>query len=447
MRKIRSILIKNCIFPIADYFMETKISYFLSEIKRLNNISRKEVISWQNNKLKELVSHSYENSFYYKKLFRSLNLTPDDINSIDDLKKIPILTKKDIRDNFKDLIPCNINKIPHKTASTGGSSGNPLIYLLDNKSWSYSVANTIYNWERTNYNYGDKYIALGSSSLFVNKQMSIKHKLYYKLKNKIGLSGINMSDDVCKKYIQTIRKRKIRFIYGYASSIYLLAKYTIENKVVLDIDSCFTTSEVLTNNYRIMIESAFNCNIVDCYGAKDGGITAFAFKEGFYEVGYNSLVFLVKNDSSEFSEVLLTDLFKYSMPLINYKLGDLVTIDENNNEKYEYNGQLINSVDGRSSEIIYLENGSTLTGPGFTILFKDLPVEYYFIEKKGLNTIECSIIRLSEFDSSHESIIRSTFRKQMGENSTLKIHYIKNANISSSVKDNISNAMINLFME
>lgn len=296
------------------------------------------------------------------------------------------------------------------------------------------MANTIYNWERTNYNYGDKYIALGSSSLFVNKQMSIKHKLYYKLKNKIGLSGINMSDDVCKKYIQTIRKRKIRFIYGYASSIYLLAKYTIENKVVLDIDSCFTTSEVLTNNYRIMIESAFNCNIVDCYGAKDGGITAFAFKEGFYEVGYNSLVFLVKNDSSEFSEVLLTDLFNYSMPLINYKLGDLVTIDENNNEKYEYNGQLINSVDGRSSEIIYLENGSTLTGPGFTILFKDLPVEYYFIEKKGLNTIECSIIRLSEFDSSHESIIRSTFRKQMGENSTLKIHYIKNANISSSGK-------------
>lgn len=120
------------------------------------------------------------------------------------------------------------------------------------------------------------------------------------------------------------------------------------------------------------------------------------------------------------------------MPFINYKVGDQI---EFFNDKKMFNGQIIKKIYGRTSEIIFLENGSTLTGPGFTILFKDLPVEYYFIEKTGNNMITCSIIPCKSFTNKHKEIICSTFKNVMGSDSRFnlklnaKIKYTKNGKI------------------
>ena len=297
-----------------------------------------------------------------------------------------------------------------------------------------SNANTIINWEKVGYNYGDQYIALGSSSLFVNKKPSLKHQIYYRLKNKIGLNGINMSDGVCKDYIALIRKKKIRFIYGYASSIYLLAKYARAYNQELKIHACYPTSEVLTDRFRKTIQEAFKCEIMDCYGAHDGGITAFATEKDFFEVGYNCLVRVENPDQNGLGSALLTDLFNYAMPLINYKLGDEIQIDTSKNKDSPYNGQIINSVLGRTSDFIQLENGRILTGPGFTILFKDLPVEYYCIAKSGVNSIKCSIVKLPGFEQHHEDLVKATFYKQTGENTNFTIDYTNEICLTKSGK-------------
>ena len=69
-----------------------------------------------------------------------------------------------------------------------------------------------------------------------------------------------------------------------------------------------------------------------------------------------------------------------------------------------HNGQAINKVFGRTSDVIRLENGRVLTGPGFTILFKDMPVEAYSIEKNGENSIKCYIKRQTDYNKKHAGI-------------------------------------------
>lgn len=431
---IYSQTIKKIIIPIADVLMKTSVAANYRKIKLMQTWSALEIDQWQNEQLSKLIKHAYTQTEYYKKIFIDLGLTPNDIKSRKDLCKLPVLTKKDIRNNYNDLIPKNIDTIPHKKASTGGSTGDPLVYLLDNRSWSFSNANNIFNWERTGYQYGEKYIALGSSSLFVENKRSIKHRLYYRLKSKIGLNGINMSDDVCSNYVSLFQSKNIRFIYGYASAIYLLAKYVINNNVSLDIHACLPTSEVLNDHYRETIQKAFQSKIVDCYGAHDGGISAYSFEPGFFEVGYNSIVRLFEPDNNGLGSALLTDTFNFAMPLINYQLGDELQIDDIKNTHFSYNGQIINQVLGRTSDIIQLENGNVLTGPGFTILFKDIPVEYYFIEKNGINAITCSIKKLSGYNDNHERIILSTFKNQMGSNSRISIKYSNDIQLTKSGK-------------
>jgi phenylacetate-CoA ligase len=433
MKKVRSIFIKSIILPIADSAMKTSISSSIRQIKRMRQFSKNEIENWQNKKLQSLIKFAYENTEYYKNLFDKINLNYRDIKTYSDLCKIPVLTKKNIRDNFKDIIPSNIDSIPHKKTSTGGSTGDPLIYYQDYNSWSFCNANSIINWERTGYRYGDKFIALGSTSLFVSKKTSLKHRIYYKLKNKIGLNGVNMSDDVCKEYIDFIKKNKIRFIYGYASSIYLLSKYVIKANQKVEIKACFTTSEVLQDHFKDSISEAFDCDIMNCYGANDGGITAFSLNDSPFNIGYNCLVRIESYGNENNGPALLTDLFNYAMPLINYKIGDEVELlDKVHNTKH--NGQLIKKVYGRTSDVIELENGNNLTGPGFTVLFSKIPVDYYCIEKTGMNSLICWIIKLPDFNDKHEKIIIETLHKHAGQDAIIELRYTETPFLTASGK-------------
>lgn len=434
MKMLYSRFLKYIVLPIADKSMKTSVSYYYHQIQNMNSYSPQEINEWQNDKIRKLIAFVYNNTKYYRILFNKHGIIPEDIKTIDDLKYIPILTKKEIRNNFNDIISTNIKNIPHKKSATGGSTGDPLVYWLDHNSWSYSNANIIYNWERVGYNYGEKYIALGSTSLFVDKKSSIKHQIYYKLKNKIGLNGINMSHDVCREYADLIQKKNIQYIYGYASAIYLFAKYLVETNTQLEIYCCFTTSERLTDIYRETISKAFKCKIVDCYGAHDGGLTAFSHVEGYFEVGYNCIVRQDNPDNNGIGPALLTDLTNYAMPLINYKIGDELQIQSEKNKNYPYNGQIINKVMGRTSDVIHLENGSVLTGPGFTILFKDIPVEHYCIEKIGHNSIKCKMKKLSTFAVDHEKIIYQTLKKQMGPESKIYFEYTDEIELTKSGK-------------
>lgn len=416
MSNIRPFVLKKILIPVSDIVMKTALIKSYNQLKFMYSYSSDEIKHWQNEQLNKLLNYAYKHTKYYNRLFTKERLLPNDIKSISDLERLPVLTKDIIRNNFTDIISDNIYSRPSIKSATGGSSGDPLIYYQDNLSWSMCNANNILNWEKTGYKFGDKYIALGSTSLFVKKTVSFKHKIYYRLKGKIGLNGINMSRKICDDYIDLIKNSKIRYIYGYASAIYLLAKHILEHNKNLTILACFPTSEMLTDQYRNTIQEAFRCKILDCYGANDGGITAFAHKKDYYEVGYNCLMRIQDINKRNHGPILVTDLFNFSMPFINYKLGDEIQIDYEKNRNHQYNGQIINKVLGRTSDIIQLENGHTLTGPGFTILFKELPIEHYYIHKTGINTIECLIIKLPGFTQSHEDIIRSTFNKHAGTN-------------------------------
>jgi phenylacetate-CoA ligase len=424
MSKLYSNLIKTLALPLADRFMDTSIHNYYNQIGRMRSWSAGEIKDWQEKNLSRLLCHAYNNTKHYKNIFDDNRIHPNDIKSIEDLKHLPVLDKRTVIENHSSLTPSNINDIPYIASATGGSSGDPMQYNLDKKSWSYSVANTIINWESAGYMYGDKYLALGSTSLHVTNNFSFKHFMYYRMKGKVGANGINMSDEICNEYVGLIKKKKINYLYGYASAIYLLAVFVLRHNIEMDIAACFPTSEVLTEEYEKIIRNAFMCNIINTYGANDGGITAFEIDKSYMKLGYNCLIHLDNKDKNNSGSALVTDLFNYSTPFINYQIGDDLKIDEDNNATYPYNGQIINEVNGRTSEVIRLSNGNVLTGPGFTILFKDMPVEGYALQRVDSNMILCKIKKRDDYSAVHEKIIHQALQKQAGVGIKIVIKYI-----------------------
>lgn len=420
MSRIKEAILLNIVFPVADFVMGTKAIYWYRNIKIMNDWSAAEINVWQLNRLKALVNHAYNHTRYYKEVFDSRGLKPEDIQTFDDLKKLPVLTKEIIKARFEDIKPDNIQKIKHRFSSTGGSTGDPLRFLLDENTWGFVTAAKINAWKSTGYNYGDLYVSLGSSSLFPVTKRSRIHEIYYRIRNTIPLNGMNMEDAVCKKYTDIILENKAHYIYGYASSIYLLALYVQKNSIKLDIKGVFSTSEVLTDVYRQTIESAFNVRVLDCYGARDGGITAYEVTRGLYNVSYNT--FCETRDENALSKLYCTNLIDFAFPFIRYELGDEVLLEQNTYNKY--NGQTIKKIGGRSADIIHLSNGKVLTNPGFTILFKAFNIEAYRVEQLGVLTLKVRIQKMESFKAHEEQDIIAAMKKHAGEDCEIIIEYV-----------------------
>lgn len=81
--------------------------------------SYEELKEEQEKKLRYMVNFAYKNVSYYHKLFDVLNICPDDIKKVEDLEKLPILTKDIIKRNWEDFKPTNLNKMRYYEQATG----------------------------------------------------------------------------------------------------------------------------------------------------------------------------------------------------------------------------------------------------------------------------------------------------------------------------------------
>ena len=85
--------------------------------------SREQIRAWQDERLVKQVHHVYKNVPYYRNLMDKKGVTPDDIHSVDDLHKLPFLTKDDLREAY----PYGLLAVPLKDAvriqSTSGTTG------------------------------------------------------------------------------------------------------------------------------------------------------------------------------------------------------------------------------------------------------------------------------------------------------------------------------------
>ena len=137
-----------------------------------------ELKDYQEKRLQSLIDFAYKNIPYYHKLFNDLRLKPDDIKKIDDLEKLPILTKDIIKRNWEDFKPVNLDTMKYYVNSTGGSTGTPFQYRLLKYDRFLSGAMLYRGWGYAGYELGDKMVFLAGSSLDVGANSFIVKKAH-----------------------------------------------------------------------------------------------------------------------------------------------------------------------------------------------------------------------------------------------------------------------------
>ena len=394
--KIYPFIDKNIVLPIAEKLQGSSILSHYRFLKSSEWWSREQLNEYRDAKLKELIRHVYKNVPYYTDLFDALKLKPKDIENYDDLVKLPILTKQNIRDNFDKIISLDADNRKSKLHSTGGSTGTPLKFKTDMNCWNSQWASAFRAWDSYNITFGEKIFTIGGNSVASINKIFTKKGLWERgiLRNYKQPSSSLCDEDLMEIYKKYLRNRP-KILRGYPSAIYAFAKFVQKKSLkTLSTSAILTTGEILLPEYRYIMQEVFKTTVYDGYGAGDGGIHSHEcyMHTGLHVSEENCIIEICQEgkrvENEQTGHVITTDLHNYVFPFIRYDVGDMAYL-KNELCSCGRKTKLIGQVMGRKGKLRYSKDGTPITPTMLPfMLYKDMDyhnenniVEYNKIDK------------------------------------------------------------------
>ncbi len=374
----------------------------------------------QEKQLRHMISYCYKNVPYYRNLFKGLSLMPKDIQTVEDLEKLPILTKHIIKGNWESFKPVNLSSLKYYNNATGGSTGTPFQYRLSKQDRFLSSALLYRGWGYGGYELGDKMVFLAGSSLGVGKSSYITSRLQEILRNIKKLSSYNMGSREMRAYTDRINSIKPNFFRGYPSSISFYAKWIKENNIdIISPQIIFCTGEKIFPHMRKTIVEVFDCEVLDAYGLNDGGIGAYECIEhsGLHIDTERSIMEIVDLNNRQIEkgqgQILATSLHNFSMPFIRYETGDVGNITQETCNCGR-NTHLLSEILGREYEILYTPEGRGVFGGFFTtqIFYKMASVKEFQVVQKKIDKLIINIVPEFDFKDEDLDLIKKIIRSK-----------------------------------
>lgn len=323
---------------------------------------------YQDRELAKLIRHCYENVPYYRDMFARLGLQPEDIQSKEDLQKLPCLTKDTIRANSNSLRAENISLRATESHTTGGTTGTPLEVLLEERTTAIRLAFEwrYYNW--AGYRFGDPIAALRGRQ--VSSFEKGRRWEYDPHGNQLLLSAFDMSERNMSVYIEKLREFNPKFITGYPSNLSLLAQFAREKGITISpngaIRGVLTSSETLFPHQREEITKAFGAPVSDLYGNTEqaGRLGQCEIGNGYHDFVEHSVVEILNPDHNGFGEMVATSLINYAMPLLRYRTGDMARLT-GEGCACGRGLRLIGGLEGRKQDVAFMKDGTPLSLTAF----------------------------------------------------------------------------------
>lgn len=361
------LIVKKIILPLSDLFFNTHLEKYLVLLEESQYWSPGEIKVFQDEKLKLIINHAYQNVPYYNELFKKLKLTPQDFKTQQDLHKIPIMTKNEMKVNQNKMWA--INPPRHFKNSSSGSTGEPFEYLIDINANIFSKATGIRAMGWHGFKLGLKYIKIG-----VDPREGFNKKLQDFFLRSTNIFSLSLNDNDCEIILNKIVKLNPKVIRSYPSTLSVLASYALQNNYKFkDILYIYCHGEILFPQLKKNIYEAFGAPVVDFYSGEGGAEIAECKCGNHYHIAEEfAITEIVKNDeiiTEGTGEVVSTNLWNYSMPFIRYNVKDIITTKRTTCDT-GIQLRTANHIQGRDVDVITTISGRKLIVHYFTGYFE-----------------------------------------------------------------------------
>ena len=340
----------------------------VSEVLERNTWSKERLMEYQSRQLHHLIRHAVKHIPYYRERLSQLGLSPEDIKTVQDLPKLPILEKSQLREDPVPLVDERLNPKTLISDRTTGSTGTPVKIFKTpevlQRHYAYfdvrcrRAAGIVFGRE--------PYVMLGIQIVAPPSRTHPPFWWYNYVHQQLYMSVFHLSPVYLSHYCQEIKKRPYHAIMGYPSALQALAQYILDTEENgFQFRTAVTSGEVLHSHQRRVIEQAFGCQVFDQYGCTEICVFAAQCQEGCMHISPDYGVLEVVDDGGKpvpvgtAGEIICTGLLNDAHVLIRYRLGDRGVLSD---EPCRCGSPLpvLKSIEGRTGDVFVLPNGRRL---------------------------------------------------------------------------------------
>jgi phenylacetate-CoA ligase len=300
----------------------------------METMDPQELKKLQFNRLKYTVDRVYSKVGFYQGKFKELDITPEDIQSLDDIQKLPFTEKNDLRDNYPFGLFASELKDVVRVHASSGTSGKPTVVgysKSDIDNWSDLVARCL---AAAGGEPGDMFHNAYGYGLFTGG-LGIHYGA-----EKLGLTTVPVSGGNTSRQIMLIEDFKPRGIGGTPSYVLNIAEQMEEmgkDPKESSLKYGMFGAEPWSEEMRKTLETKLGIKAVDIYGLSEiigpgVSIECHEAQDGLHIAEDHFYVEVINPDTlqpvpdGEDGELVFTSLTKEAFPILRYRTGDISSI-------------------------------------------------------------------------------------------------------------------------
>lgn len=399
---------------------------YLDFLSDFDNWSLQRKVDFQLDELVKFIRYAVDNSKFYKELYKDIDI--NSIRTIDDLKQLPIVDKEMLREKIKDVIT-----IPLKGSvegHTGGTTGKSLVVLFTPEDMMKRMAMLDHFKARVGFEHRKMRRATFNGKHIIPPHQ--KKKVFWRYNaacKQMIYSSFHLTEENMKYYVESLNKFKPHAIDGFFMSMCDIAGYIERHNIELEFTpiAIFPTSETLTQTGRDLLERVFKCKVYDQYASSEGAPFITECKNQVLHLELTSGVFEHVEKNSD--EVLVTSFTTHGTPLIRYKIGDSISISENQLTcKCGMESPVVNSIQGRKLDFLYTSEGAKINGGNVANLFKNMPNA--LVRAQAIQEKMDEIMILLEVDerlykAEYDDLLKDEFIRKFGRGTKIVIQHVE----------------------
>lgn len=323
---------KRIYYPLLDRVKRAPYPAAFAEALRNERRTRDELLALQLEKVRAIVGHAERVPFHGERLAKA-GIRPEELRSLDDVRRIPIMTKADVFESSDRMVSSfylgNLFE-----GRTSGSTGDALRFKQDSRQLAWVDASQARGRRWWGVDRGDPIVVLWSRP--AERSPTIELRIWAKnaLRNATHFDAFKDFDESKALAIaRTIERRRPKLLYGYGSSLGRLAQLLDARGIALSPEARPAVVEYSADHMyppeRVLAQKVFGAEVITAYGASECGAVAQQCRHGGLHVSVDHvLVEVVGADGSpakagDNGRILLTTLNNLGMPLIRYEVGDI----------------------------------------------------------------------------------------------------------------------------
>ena len=404
--------------------------------KDIECADREQIRAWQSEKLVRQVQHVWNDVPYYREKMKAAGVTPDDIRSVDDLHKLPFLSKADLRDSYPyGLLGCDLKKCV-RIQSTSGTTGRRVVAFYtqhdidlweDCCAWAITAAGgTDEDVCQVSYGYG---LFTGGPGLNGGS-------------HKVGCLTIPTSSGNTQRQIMFIRDLNTTILCCTPSYAAYLGESMKEMGLTPDqipLKAGIFGAEAWSEEMRQDIQNTLGIKAYDIYGLTELSGPGVAFEcsaqKGMHINEDHFIPEIIDPDTGEVlpegsqGELVFTSLDKEAYPLIRYRTRDICTLTY---EKCSCGRTHVRmgKPRGRSDDMLIIRGVNVFPSQIETVLLNNgYPANYQIIVDRVNNTDTLDI---------HVEMTPEMFTDQLGEVSRRQKELAEGMKSMLGIKANIT---------